>query len=216
MLSPQGRRRAGIRKGRFAAPRLIRSCAYPSGMERKLATVLFVDLVGSTQLVASADPEVVRSRLTRFFDQVTHCITTHGGVVQKCGGDAVMAAFGVPFAHEDDPERAVRAALGIVDAVGKLGLEVRIGIETGEILSDETETTFATGLAINAAARLQQAAQPGEIMLGPTVESLTRRIVVTTPLGAQEARGFPDGVEAWRVVSVADDVGRRLVVSVPL
>ena len=127
-----------------------------------------------------------------------------------------MAAFGVPFAHEDDPERAVRAALGIVDAVGKLGLEVRIGIETGEILSDETETTFATGLAINAAARLQQAAQPGEIMLGPTVERLTRRIVVTTPLGAQEARGFPDGVEAWRVVSVADDVGRRLVVSVPL
>ena len=161
-------------------------------------------------------PEVVRSRLTRFFDQVTHCITTHGGIVQKFGGDAVMAAFGVPFAHEDDPERAVRAALGIVDAVGKLGLEVRIGIETGEILSDETETTFATGLAINAAARLQQAAQPGEIMLGPTVERLTRRIVVTTPLGAQEARGFPDGVEAWRVVSVADDVGRRLVVSVPL
>ena len=185
-------------------------------MERKLATVLFVDLVGSTQLVASADPEVVRSRLTRFFDQVTHCITTHGGIVQKFAGDAVMAAFGVPFAHEDDPERAVRAALGIVDGVGKLGLEVRIGIETGEILSDETETTFATGLAINAAARLQQAAQPGEIMLGPTVERLTRRIVVTTPLGAQEARGFPDGVEAWRVVSVADDVGRRLVVSVPL
>ena len=185
-------------------------------MERKLATVLFVDLVGSTQLVASADPEVVRSRLNRFFDQVTHCITTHGGIVQKFAGDAVMAAFGVPFAHEDDPERAVRAALGIVEGVGKLGLEVRIGIETGEILSDETETTFATGLAINSAARLQQAAQPGEIMLGPTVERLTRHLVVTTPLGAQEARGFPDGVEAWRVVSVADDVGRRLVVSVPL
>ena len=130
-------------------------------MERKLATVLFVDLVGSTQLVASADPEVVRSRLTRFFDQVTHCITTHGGIVQKFAGDAVMAAFGVPFAHEDDPERAVRAALGIVEGVGKLGLEVRIGIESGEILSDETETTFATGLAINAAARLQQAAAAG-------------------------------------------------------
>jgi len=185
-------------------------------MERKLATVLFVDLVGSTELVASADPEVVRSRLTRFFEQVAHCITSHGGIVQKFAGDAVMAAFGVPFAHEDDPERAVRAALGIVAAVSELGLEVRIGIESGEILSDETETTFATGLAINAAARLQQAAQPGEIMLGPAVERLTRRMVVTTPLGAQEARGFPDGVEAWRVVSVADDVGRRLVVSVPL
>ena len=185
-------------------------------MERKLATVLFVDLVGSTQLVASADPEVVRSRLTRFFDQVSHCITAHGGIVQKFAGDAVMAAFGVPFAHEDDPERAVRAALGIVEAVRELGLEVRIGIESGEILSDETETTFATGLAINAAARLQQAAQPGDILLGPTVERLTRRLVVTTPLGAQEAKGFPAGVEAWRVVSVAEEVGRRLVVSVPL
>ncbi len=185
-------------------------------MERKLATVIFVDLVGSTQLVASADPEVVRLRLTRFFDQVTHCISAHGGIVQTFAGDAVMAGFGVPFAHEDDPERAVRAALAIVDAVKKLGLEVRIGIETGEILSDETEMTFATGLAINAAARLQQAAQPGEILLGPAVERLTRRMLVTTPLGAQKARGFPDGVEAWRVVSVSDDVGRRLMVSVPL
>src|SRR3954451_5358136 len=147
MLSPQGRRRAGIRKGRFSAPRPIRSCAYPVGMERKLATVLFVDLVGSTQLVASADPEVVRSRLTRFFDQVEHCITAHGGIVEKYAGDAVMAAFGLPLAHEDDPERAVRAALAIVDAVVDLGLEVRIGIETGEILADENDTTFATGLA---------------------------------------------------------------------
>ena len=127
-------------------------------MERKLATVLFVDLVGSTQLVASADPEVVRSRLERFFEQISHCIASHGGVVQKFSGDAVMAAFGVPVAHEDDAERAVRAALAMRDGVEQLGLEVRIGIESGEIVSDEEETTFATGLAINAAARLQQAA----------------------------------------------------------
>jgi len=153
--------------------------------------VLFVDLVGSTQLVASADPEVARSRLARFFDQVSHCITAHGGIVEKFAGDAVMAAFGVPVAHEDDPERAVRAALGIVAAVGGLGLEVRIGVESGEIVSDETETTFATGLAINAAARLQQAARPGEVLLGPGVERLTRDMVVTTRLGAQAARGSP-------------------------
>ncbi len=126
-----------------------------------------------------------------------------------------MAAFGIPLAHEDDPERAVRAALAIVEAVRELGLEVRIGIESGEIVSDETETTFATGLAINAAARLQQAAQPGEVLLGPGVERLTRDTVVATPLGAQAARGFPAGVEAWRVVSVSEEVGRRLVVSVP-
>ncbi len=185
-------------------------------MERRLATVLFVDLVGSTQLVASADPEVVRSRLARFFDQVSHCITAHGGIVEKFAGDAVMAAFGVQVAHEDDPERAVRAALAIVDAVRELELEVRIGIESGEIVADETETTFATGLAINAAARLQQAARPGQILLGPAAARLTRDTVVTTPLGAQEARGFPSGVEAWRLVSVSDDVGRRLVSSVPL
>ena len=184
-------------------------------MERKLATVLFADLVGSTQLVASADPEVVRSRLAHFFDQVAHCITAHGGIVERFAGDAVMAAFGVPLAHEDDAERAVRAALAIVDAVRDLGLEVRIGIESGEIVADETESTFATGLAINAAARLQQAAKPGEVLLGPGVERATRDTVVSTPLGAQTARGFPAGVAAWRLVSVSEEVGRPLVVSVP-
>ncbi|MFL5934628.1 MAG: ATP-binding protein [Gaiellaceae bacterium] len=185
-------------------------------MERKLATVLFVDLVDSTEFVSTRDPEVVRRRVTAYFEQVAQCISTHGGIVEKFAGDAVMAAFGLPFAHEDDPERAVRAALAVVEAVRELDLEVRIGIESGEILSDETETTFATGLAINAAARLQQAAKPGEVLLGPTVESLTRRSVVSEPLGTQEARGFPSGVEAWRVVSIAEDLGRRLLVSVPL
>src|SRR4051812_11193500 len=183
-------------------------------MERKLVTVLFVDLVGSTQLVASADPEVARYRLEHFFRHISRCIEAHGGVVQTFAGDAVMAAFGVPVAHEDDAERAVCAALAIRHAVAELELEVRIGIESGEIVSDE-ETTFATGLAINAAARLQQAAQPGEILLGPNVELLTRSTVVTTPLGAQTARGFPEGVEAWRLVSVAEATGRRLTTSVP-
>ncbi len=184
-------------------------------MERRLATVLFVDLVGSTQLVASADPEVVRSRLNRFFELLRHCITAHGGSVESFAGDAVMAAFGVPTAHEDDPERAVRAASAIVSAVADLGLEVRIGIETGEILIDEANTSFATGLAINAAARLQQAADPGEILLGPDAERLTRGMAITKPLGAQEARGFPLGVQAWQVISLSQDVGRKMVVSAP-
>ena len=80
-------------------------------MERKLATVLFVDLVSSTELLADVDPEIVRRRVSQFFEQVSHCIVTHGGIVEKFAGDAVMAAFGVPLAHEDDAERAVRAAL---------------------------------------------------------------------------------------------------------
>src|ERR687895_2468336 len=112
---------------------------YNHRVERKLATVLFVDLVGSTELVSTRDPEVVRRRVTSFFEHVSQCITLHGGVVQKVAGDAVMAAFGIPVAHEDDAERAVRAASAIMDAVHGLALEARIGIEAGEVVADESE-----------------------------------------------------------------------------
>src|ERR671930_715549 len=105
-------------------------------MERKLATVLFVDLVDSTGLVAGADPEVVRARVNRYFDQVSRCIETHGGTVEKFAGDAVMAAFGVPRAHEDDAERALRAALQILPTVKELRLESCIGVEAGEVVAD--------------------------------------------------------------------------------
>src|SRR5437870_9229305 len=109
-------------------------------MERKLATVLFVDLVSSTELVVSgADPEVVRRRVTTFFDAVSQCIEAHGGTVEKFAGDAVMAAFGSPIAHEDDAERAVRAALAIVEQVHEIGLEARIGVEAGEVVVDESD-----------------------------------------------------------------------------
>src|SRR5437588_11334941 len=114
-------------------------------MERKLATVLFVDLVSSTELLADVDPEVVRRRVSRFFDQVSHCIVTHGGTVEKFAGDTVMAAFGVPLAHEDDAERAVRAARASRERVRELGLQARVGIESGEVVTeDEAQSTFAT------------------------------------------------------------------------
>src|SRR6476620_7536390 len=103
-------------------------------MERKLATVVFVDLVGSTEFVAARDPEIVRRRVNSYFEQVSHCITTHGGIVEKIAGDAVMAAFGIPQAHEDDAERAVRAAAAVIESVHELGLEVRAGIESGELV----------------------------------------------------------------------------------
>src|SRR5215468_12566572 len=112
-------------------------------MERKLATVLFVDLVDSTGLVTGSDPEVVRRRVQRYFDQVSRCVTMHGGIVEKFAGDAVMAAFGIPQAHEDDAERAVRAALAIRDAVHDLDLEARVGVEAGEIVTEDGEATFA-------------------------------------------------------------------------
>ena len=137
-------------------------------MERKLATVLFVDLVSSTELLAGEDPEIVRRRVSQFFEQVSHCIVTHGGIVEKFAGDAVMAAFGVPLAHEDDAERAVRAGLATLERVGELGLEARVGIESGEVVTEDgAESTFATGEAVNLAARLQQEAGPGEILVGP-------------------------------------------------
>src|SRR5947207_5839509 len=122
-------------------------------MERKLATVLFADLVSSTEFVAGQDPEVTRRRVTTFFDGVARCIEAHGGTVEKFAGDAVMAAFGIPRSHEDDADRAVRAAMAILDKVRELGLEARIGVEAGEVVVDEVDSTFATGEAVNVAAR---------------------------------------------------------------
>jgi len=178
-------------------------------MERKLATVLFVDLVGSTALVAGADPEVVRRRVTRFFDAVSACVVGHGGLVEKFAGDAVMAAFGVPLAHEDDAERAVRAALAIFEKLHDLGLQARAGIESGEVVADDSDSTFATGEAVNVAARLQQSASPGEILVGPGVERLTRGRIETEPVGSLELRGFREAFPVWRVEAACEG-GRPL------
>ena len=106
--------------------------SYNYGMERKLATGP-VRRTSSTRpaCVTGADPEVVRRRVQTFFERVSHCVVTHGGIVEKFAGDAVMAAFGIPQAHEDDAERAVRAGLAILDAVDELELEARAGIESG-------------------------------------------------------------------------------------
>src|SRR5256884_727657 len=122
-------------------------------MERKLATVLFVDLVDSTALITGADPEVVRRRVQTFFDRVSHCVITHGGIVEKFAGDAVMAAFGVPQAHEDDAERAVRAGLAILDAVEELELQARVGVESGEGVGEDSDSSLATGEAVTRSAR---------------------------------------------------------------
>src|SRR6188508_1952198 len=161
-------------------------------MERKLATVLFVDLVDSTALVTGADPEVVRRRVQTYFERVSHCVTTHGGIVEKFAGDAVMAAFGIPQAHEDDAERAVRAGLAMLDSVHELELEARIGIESGEVVADESDSTFATGEAVNVAARLQQAAGPGQIVIGPLVQRLTSGLLETEEVGPIALKGFAE------------------------
>jgi class 3 adenylate cyclase/tetratricopeptide (TPR) repeat protein len=173
-------------------------------MERKLATVLFADLVASTEFVAGQDPEVTRRRVTTFFDGVRRCIETHGGTVEKFAGDAVMAAFGIPLSHEDDAERAVRAALGIRDLVKDLGLQARVGIEAGEVVVDETDSTFATGEAVNVAARLQQAAAAGEILVGDSAYRLTQGSIEVEDAGPLELRGFRKPIAAYRALAALD------------
>jgi class 3 adenylate cyclase/tetratricopeptide (TPR) repeat protein len=170
------------------------------GVERKLATVLFVDLVGSTALLSGTDPEVARRRVQQYFDRVQQCVITHGGIVEKFAGDAVMAAFGIPQAHEDDAERGIRAALEIIDSVAELGLEARIGVESGEVVVDDVESTFATGEAVNVAARLQQAVPPNGILVGPGAHRLTLGCFEVEDEGPIEARGLAEPVWTWRVL----------------
>src|SRR5262245_7339905 len=186
-------------------------------MERKLATVLFVDLVNSTGIVTGSDPEVVRRRVTEFFERVSHCVTLFGGIVEKFAGDAVLAAFGIPQAHEDDAERAARAALSMRTAVEELGLEARIGIEAGELVVDPSrDSSFVTGEAVNLAARLQQAAAPGEILLGPTAYRLAGSSLVLEDAGPLELRGLGASHRAWRVLDALDGGSRPVGPRAPL
>jgi class 3 adenylate cyclase/tetratricopeptide (TPR) repeat protein len=182
-------------------------------VERKLATVLFVDLVDSTSLVSASDPEVVRRRVTRFFDRVSGSIERYGGTVEKFAGDAVMAAFGVPQAHEDDSERAVRAALEVLSTVDDLGLQARIGIEAGEVVTGAGDSTFATGEAVNLAARLQQVAEPGQILLGPAAHRLTLGRVQVDDVGPVEVRGRQEPIWVWQAIGADGRAPARVPVT---
>jgi class 3 adenylate cyclase/tetratricopeptide (TPR) repeat protein len=182
-------------------------------MERKLATVLFVDLVDSTSFVSASDPEIVRRRVTQFFDRVSNSIERYGGTVEKFAGDAVMAAFGVPQAHEDDSERAVRAALEILDSVDELELKARIGVEAGEVVTGAGDSTFATGEAVNIAARLQQLAEPGQILVGPSAHRLTLGRIEVDDVGPVDVRGRDEPVWAWAATGADVRVPARVAVT---
>src|SRR5579859_2747009 len=132
---------------------------------RKTVTVLFCDVQGSTALGEQQDPEQVRRVLSRYFEVAREVLRRHGGTVEKFMGDAVMAVFGVPVLHEDDAVRAVRAAMEMQAALPELGILARIGINSGEVVTGTAER-LATGDALNVAARLEQAATPGEVLIG--------------------------------------------------
>ena len=128
--------------------------------QRKTVTILFCDVTGSTAMGERSDPEVLRGLLARYFERMRGIVESHGGTVEKFIGDAVMAVFGVPAAHEDDALRACRAAVEMRDALPELGVEARLGVNTGEVVTGTAER-LATGDAVNVAARLEQAAVPG-------------------------------------------------------
>ncbi len=139
-------------------------------MHRKVVTVVFCDVVGSTALDERSDPEALQALLARYFERMKAIVESHGGSVEKFIGDAVMAVFSVPAAHEDDALRAARAAVEMQDAFVELGVRGRIGVNTGEVVVGTAER-LATGDAVNVAARLQQAAQPDEILLGQATQT---------------------------------------------
>src|SRR5205809_4747767 len=165
--------------------------------QRKTVTVLFCDVTGSTALGESRDPEALRSLLARYFEQMKGIVERHGGTVEKFIGDAVMAVFGVPLAHEDDALRACRAAVEMREALPSLGIEGRIGLMTGEVVTG-TEERLATGDAVNIAARLEQAADPGEVLIGEPTLELVRAAVEVEPLEPLELKGKAQPVTAYR------------------
>jgi class 3 adenylate cyclase/tetratricopeptide (TPR) repeat protein len=168
---------------------------------RKAVTILFCDVVGSTELADRHDPEVVRSIMTRYFDAARPIIERHGGTVEKFIGDAVMAAFGVPVVHEDDALRAVRAAAELRDVLRERQVTIRMGVATGEALIG-TGQTLGSGDVFNVAARLQAAAAPGEVLIADPTLALVHDAVsveATAPLVLKGKRGE---VTAWRLVEV--------------
>jgi class 3 adenylate cyclase/tetratricopeptide (TPR) repeat protein len=173
--------------------------------QRKVVTVLFCDVVGSTALGETTDPEALRARMRRYFEDLRSIVERHGGTVEKFVGDAVMAVFGIPVSHEDDALRAVRAASEMRVAIGEHGLEARIGVNTGEVVVGGEGETLVTGDAVNVAARLEQAAASGEVLIGAETRLLVRDAVVVDAVEPLSLKGKSEPVEAYRLLEVIRD-----------
>jgi len=192
------------------AARFCPTCAAPVEVnpdqsERKLATVVFADLVGSTELGGSQDPERTRALLERFYDAMAGEIDTAGGTVEKFAGDAVMAVFGAPTSLEDHAERALHGALAMQRRLRELfgkTLALRIGVNTGEVVVGKPRegSSFVTGDSVNVAARLEQAAEPGEVLVGERTVATARGAFEFAEPQTIEAKGKPEGVECRRLV----------------
>jgi class 3 adenylate cyclase/tetratricopeptide (TPR) repeat protein len=194
----------------------------PTSEERKLITVLFTDIVGSTAKAEQMDPEDVRARLAPYYVRLRAELERFGGTVEKFIGDAVVALFGAPAAHEDDPERAVRSAFAICEAIDELNaedewldLKVRVGVNTGEALvvvgarASEGEG-LAAGDVMNTAARLQSAAPVNGILVGELTHSATRDVIEYRDAEPIAAKGKSEPVGVWEAVGVKETTAAAL------
>jgi class 3 adenylate cyclase/tetratricopeptide (TPR) repeat protein len=189
--------------------------------ERKVVTVIFVDLVGSTQLSAQIDPERYREVIAAFYRAVSEELTSLRGQAYNFAGDAVVGVFGIPMAHDDDALLAVRAGLALVDRIGDVGtklgvpvpLRVRVGINTGPVAigSEPSAQGLLFGATVNLAARLQQAADPGTVLVAERTWLLTRAHVEYGEPREVSAKGFDDVARAWPVVALAPGTARRTI-----
>jgi predicted ATPase/class 3 adenylate cyclase len=201
------------------------SLAAEGSETRKTVTVLFSDVTGSTALGERLDSESLRSVMSSYFDLARTVLARHGGTVEKFIGDAVMAVFGVPEVHEDDALRAARAAVELRGSLAELNdelerswgarLQIRTGVNTGDVVAGDPAAgqSFVSGDAVNVAARLEQAAQPGEILLGPQTLALVRDAVRVEAVEALSLKGKAEPVPAFRLVEVlpgAPAFARRL------
>jgi class 3 adenylate cyclase/tetratricopeptide (TPR) repeat protein len=194
----------------------------PEREVRKTVSVVFCDITGSTAMGERLDPESLRDIQSRYFEAMRAGIERHGGTVEKYIGDAVMAVFGIPQLHEDDALRAVRAAADMREELAALNkelerdrgatIQVRIGVNTGEVVagSSATDSALVTGDAVNVAARLEQQAAPGEVLLGEPTYRLVREAVEAEPVEPLELKGKAERVLAWRLLGV-----REVVSAVP-
>ncbi|HXJ66542.1 MAG TPA: adenylate/guanylate cyclase domain-containing protein, partial [Actinomycetota bacterium] len=210
--------------------RFCLACGSPIGVrtevrrERKFVAMLFADLVGSTSLGEREDPEVVQDLVGNTFTRLSAEIERFGGTVDKIMGDAILALFGVPAAHEDDPERAVRAALEMqsvlatinaeANAAGRPQLGMRVGVEAGEVMVNLERTPdlpdrMVTGDAANTASRLQTAAEPGTVVVGPAVYASSSQVIDYRELPPLHLKGKAEAIPAWVAAGVKTRHGER-------
>ena len=189
---------------------------------RKTVTVLFCDMTDSTALSGRLDPESLREVMIRYYALMRECLERHGGTVEKFIGDAVVAVFGIPVLHEDDALRALSAATEMLAAVetlndelrGLIGVEIgiRIGVNTGEVVAAEDVSSgqvLAAGEAVNVAARFQQHAAPGQVILGPVTRALTARDTVVVSVGELTLKGKAEPVPAWYLAELRSPEAAR-------